>query len=426
MNAINDAVRAALKADPDIITLGEPRSNNLSQTLHAANAGRTRLHGLVEDTEFLEVPLATGDLKLRVTNGPPIEDLCDFAARANPKRGFLIVSKVLGRHLPARPAAMRGAMEDLARSLPSDLPKPIVFLGMAETATALGQGVFAAFQSMHPSATSIYLQTARQTVSSAVTIARFEEGHSHATSHLVQVSDDDLAALVKSARSLVIIDDESSTGNTFVSAAEGMIPAMPMLERIETCCITDWSGGDYLDRMPRPAARHSILAGEMEWEAGTTVTPSKLAAGSNGAGTAPVSGMRSRSGLRRPETSSRPPIVCQKGDRVLVLGDGEHSYEALLIAEEIEAQGGIAAVQSITRTPAILGDAMGSVSQFTDAYGSGAPCFLYNILAHQPDRILVASEIWDHQIDEGRKAVQELGTDIPVEMILCTYQDETR
>src|SRR3546814_5484099 len=74
-----------------------------------------------------------------------LDAFCDFAARANPKRGFLIVSKVLGRHLPASPNAIRGAMDELGQKLPADLPGPIVFLGMAETATALGQGVFAAY-----------------------------------------------------------------------------------------------------------------------------------------------------------------------------------------------------------------------------------------------------------------------------------------
>lgn len=423
MNSSSTLVGTPFELDPDsaagLVSVASPHQGTTA-------AGKTRTNRVHGEVQTLAVRLPTGNLTLRVENGPRIEDFCDFAARANPKRGFLIVSTVLGRHLPARPAAMRTIMEQLARSLPHDLPQPIVFLGMAETATALGQGVFAAFQTIYPAQTSIYLQTARQSVPGASTIARFEEGHSHATSHLVQIGDTELAEVARSARSLVIIDDESSTGNTFVSAADGMLSSMPNIERIETCCITDWSGGSYLANMPRPAARHSILAGSMEWAVGSSVAPPNLAPGSNNAGNAPVSGMRSRSGLRRPEASARPAVTCRQNERVLVLGDGEHSYEAMLIAEEIEKQGGIAAVQSITRTPAILGDAMISVSHFSDAYGSGAKCFLYNILAHEPHRILVASEIWDRQVDEARKAVLELGVDIPVEMILCTYQDETR
>src|SRR3546814_3785959 len=47
--------------------------------------------------------------------------------------------------------------------------------------------------------------------------------------------------------------------------------------------------------------------------------------------------------------------VGEPNERILVLGEGEHSYEALLVAEEIEQKGGVAAVQCITRSPALLG-----------------------------------------------------------------------
>src|SRR3546814_5665769 len=45
--------------------------------------------------------LPTGTLELTTEENVDLDAFCDFAARANPKRGFLIVSKVLGRHLPA-------------------------------------------------------------------------------------------------------------------------------------------------------------------------------------------------------------------------------------------------------------------------------------------------------------------------------------
>src|SRR3546814_1889880 len=41
--------------------------------------------------------------------------------------------------------------------------------------------------------------------------------------------------------------------------------------------------------------------------------------------------------------------VGEPNERILVLGEGEHSYEALLVAEEIEQKGGVAAVQCITQ-----------------------------------------------------------------------------
>jgi hypothetical protein len=369
------------------------------------------------------IALPTGELSLRVYDGPPLRELCDFAARSNPKRGFLIVSKILGRHLPASPGEMRKSMQALAQKIAADLPQPIVFLGLAETATALGQGVFAAFQQIHPMADVLYLQSARQRVEGARELTTFEEGHSHATTHLVQIADPELEAKARSARSLVIVDDECSTGNTFIGAAEALAGVMPDLQRIETCCITDWGGGAYLDAMPRPTQGRALLSGSMQWQAAPLTAQPVLAARTNQAGGAPTHGMRSRTGLIRPERAIRQPITAAAGERILVLGEGEHSYEALLAAEEVEAQDAVAAVQCITRSPALLGHAMQSASTFSDAYGSGAPCFLYNILGHRPDRILIMSEIVKDQAAEARAALVQLGHDIPVEVIACRYGD---
>ncbi|ESQ73958.1 phosphoribosyltransferase domain-containing protein [Asticcacaulis sp. AC402] len=370
------------------------------------------------------IRLPTGDLTLSVHDGPPLHELCDFAARSNPKRGFLIVSKVLGRHLPAAPAQMRATMAALARKIPADLPQPVVFLGMAETATALGQGIFAAFRQLNPEVETLYLQSSRQGVAGARVLASFEEGHSHATTHLIQVADPALEARVRAAPSLVIVDDECSTGNTFIAAAQALAREMPQLRQIETCCITDWGNGDYLAGMPHPTKARAILSGAMTWQAAEAAATPVLAAKSNQAGSAPAGGMRSRTGLRAPEKAIRPPVEARPGERVLVLGDGEHSYEALLAAEEVEAQGGIAAVQCITRSPALLGGAMQSASAFSDAYGSGAPCFLYNVLGHRPDRLLVMTEVVKAQASEASAALLCLGHDLPVEVIACTYVPE--
>jgi hypothetical protein len=372
----------------------------------------------------MTVELSTGTLDLFVDGDVDIDAFCDVAARANPRRGFLIVSRVLGRHLPARPADMRATMDGLAARVGSDLPGPIVFLGMAETATALGQGCFAAWQARNPHADAVYLQSSRQRVAGAEVVARFEEGHSHATSHLVQIADPAIRAKVADARSLVIVDDECSTGATFVAAASALLDAMPLLERIETCCITDWSDGSYLDAMPRPAAARAIVGGRMRWSAAASAPPAELAAGSNAPGAAPDAGMSSRTGLLRPESAQRAAVTATPDERILVLGEGEHSYEALLVAEEIERHGGIAAVQCITRSPAMLGGAMASKSTFHDSYGSGAPCFLYNMLGHAPDRVVIVTEVPADQQAEARAALAALGSSVPVDVVACRYAAE--
>src|SRR5690349_18728333 len=90
----------------------------------------------------VHVPLAGGTLALDVAQSRwALDDLCAFAERRNRRRAFLIVSRVLGRHIPARPSTMRAAMRDLADLIPADLPEPILVVGLAETAVCLGAGL---------------------------------------------------------------------------------------------------------------------------------------------------------------------------------------------------------------------------------------------------------------------------------------------
>lgn len=53
-----------------------------------------------------------------------LDDLFDIAERRNPKRAFLFVSKVLGRHIPVPPSVMRQAYRQLASQFPSTLTGP--------------------------------------------------------------------------------------------------------------------------------------------------------------------------------------------------------------------------------------------------------------------------------------------------------------
>jgi len=369
------------------------------------------------------VHLPTGQLTLSGVAPKQVSALCDFAARANPKRGFLIVSKVLGRHLPTPPEALRDAAAELAAQIPGDLPQPVLFCGLAETATGLAQAVWASWRGHHHAVVSAYVQSSRQIVPGARVLCRFEEGHSHAASHMVQISAA-VEAVAAAARSLVIIDDECSTGATFVEAAEALIAAVPGIERIAVASLTDWSGGDFLTRMPRPAAAGALITGRLNWTPGPAQAAAALAATANRHGTAPATGMRSRSGLLVPDAATRPPLTARPGERVLVLGDGEHAYEAIVIAEEYASKAAITAIQSITRTPAMLGHAMQSVTTLEDAYGSGARCHVYNLLAHRPDRIVIAAEIAGGQAEALRAWLAEAGSSAVVETMLCRYGAE--
>jgi hypothetical protein len=174
--------------------------------------------------------------------GPDPRVLLGLALRNNPRRAQLLVSRVLGKHVPTDPRVVRAAglllgglvADTLAgrprRALPVDLlhaavrgapdaaaalhpapeeaPVEALVLGFAETATALGHCVAEALGGAD------YLHSTRRPVAGVATAGAFVEEHSHHTGHLLLPSD---PALLVGPRPLVLVDDELSTGRTAVN-----------------------------------------------------------------------------------------------------------------------------------------------------------------------------------------------------------------
>lgn len=336
--------------------------------------------------------IKTGTLTLSVERNMTAlreEELFDIAARANPKRGFLIVSSLIGRHVPTRPHVLRDAASKLADLIDADIPQPVVFLGMAETAVGLGQAVHAVWTDQ-TGQEAWFIQSTRQTHEEMNVWAQFEEGHSHASSHLVHVPDQ--MEIFAAARTLVIVDDECSTGKTFIKVEEAMREVMPKLERIVDVVITDWAGDT-------PRERVSLVSGTLGWDpVGNPETVPGQNANSHGKtqkGLAP-----GRTGYDILDRSIKNVPQVEKDERITVLSDGENSYDALLVAEALEAKGAIAVIQSITRSPAHIGGALKERAVFSDAHGSGATCYSYNLGAHRPNRYVIVVEEIGNQAEE--------------------------
>ncbi|TCK00684.1 phosphoribosyltransferase [Nocardia alba] len=134
--------------------------------------------------------------------------------RRNPRRAHLLVSTVLGKHLPTDPRVVIGAGNRLAELVREKLgDREAVVLGFAETATGLGHCVAARIDA------GCYLHSTRRHEPRATTLTGFEEGHSHATSHLLQPAP---AAIFANDLPLVLVDDEISTGDTAIDAVRAL------------------------------------------------------------------------------------------------------------------------------------------------------------------------------------------------------------
>ncbi|MBR7677521.1 phosphoribosyltransferase domain-containing protein, partial [Streptomyces daliensis] len=141
--------------------------------------------------------------------GEGLRELLGLALRRNPKRAHLLVSQVLGKHVPQRPGTVHGAGLELGRRVRALLGEAeaarAVVLGYAETATGLGHSVADGVGAR------AYLHSTRRPVRGVTPVGGFEEEHSHATSHLLLPEDPELLA---EGAPLVLVDDEFSTGRT--------------------------------------------------------------------------------------------------------------------------------------------------------------------------------------------------------------------
>jgi hypothetical protein len=351
------------------------------------------------------VPLATGTLHLDVHRAAwPLDALCDFAVRRNPRRAFLIVSKVLGRHIPAPPALMRASVRDLAAQVPQDLAGPILVVGLAETAVCLGQSVFEEL-ARRPGFSGLFLHSTRQVLDHPL-LCRFEEPHSHASAHLIyRPHGIDLAAV----RTLLLVDDEISTGTTLINLAAALAGHLPALERIVTAALTDWSGaGDWMLRMPRPAERASLLEGTLSWEGGDA-PPANASAFASAAPALGRLEQRHDWGRLGWDGGLLPlPSVCvAPGRAVRVVCTGEFTYPPFLLAERLEAAGHDVVVQATSRSPAQPGGAIRHSLAFRDNYETGLPNYLYNADPADPRESLICHETPAQSIDPA--LVQALG-----------------
>jgi pyrimidine operon attenuation protein/uracil phosphoribosyltransferase len=175
--------------------------------------------------------------------------LLGIALRKNKKRAHLLVSTVLGKHIPQNPHIIFYAAEMLAEQIwryelyPNvnmdvvrritrekliavmdganpltlelrgpehsfSLPSQVTVFGYAETATSLGATV--AEQLCAP-----YIHSTRYPVAGSVEYGGFEEEHSHATAH--HITPQNVRMLDNSNVKIVLVDDELTTGNTVMN-----------------------------------------------------------------------------------------------------------------------------------------------------------------------------------------------------------------
>ena len=113
-----------------------------------------------------------------------------------------------------------------------ELTDETLFIGFAETATALGHAVFNAFHS-----NAMYIHTTREVLPDFEPFVTFEEEHSHATSHRIYTEEPEI---LLQAKRIVLIDDEITTGNTVINIIKTLREKFPLVRQYAVLSILDW------------------------------------------------------------------------------------------------------------------------------------------------------------------------------------------
>lgn len=395
-----------------------------------------------------------------------IHDLVGIALRRNPRRAHLLVSTVLGKHVAVAPGQAIGAgrllgelvaqtlveairtdgfardaaewyalvdnafrrgdtlplLDELDRTRSTRFEFTGLVLGFAETATGLGHLV--ADQML----ASCYLHSTRRRVPGVRVAGTFEEGHSHATSHLLLPVP---AVLLHTPGPLVLVDDELSTGRTAMATITEAHRQHPRAHYI-VAALVDLRTAEDEAALVRLAERLGCRIDVVSLVRGTVTLPPGLAdlVVERLPGSSPGSGPSDGStpthavvnSVRLPWSTSVPDggrhgFVAADRDRfqdalahatqamttvirtrldilsndskraapsqILVIGTEEFMYLPLRLAEKLASDPAFTvAFQSTTRSPVHAVEDAGypirRTFSFADAEGDSTPRYLYN------------------------------------------------
>lgn len=146
-----------------------------------------------------------------------LNDLIIMAKRINnSKRNFLFISKVLGKHIEVKPNICKEIGGKLAFLIYGDKQekspyisdKKVCVVGFAETATGLGMAVASHIKDCY------YITTTREEIIGISSILKFEEEHSHATTHKCFPLD---KSKIIDSEKIILVDDEITTGKSMIN-----------------------------------------------------------------------------------------------------------------------------------------------------------------------------------------------------------------
>jgi hypothetical protein len=333
-----------------------------------------------------KIELRTGTLSLQFSDR--LKQLIGFTSRANNKRGFLFVSKVLGKHIPCKPSDMEAIHKQLAALLKAKLNnKPTIVIGFAETATGIGNGLYSQLGMEN----SFYIHTTRYKLEAPV-LLEFQEEHCHAPSHILyDLKDEKLKNIIRDAENIVLVDDEITTGKTLINIVSKLREKFPHIKNYFAAAILNWAAElpDNIEFISLHRGNFTFSGKEFEIE-----TPAISVTENNNNLDEFIPYNFGRFGIKNLQLNFENYINLNdlNGKKVLVLGTGEFMHQSFLLGKYLEENGIDVYVQSTTRSPIIKDGDIHSKLEFKDNYFENIDNFVYNVIDKNYDRVLICYE----------------------------------
>ena len=338
------------------------------------------------------------------------KDILRIAKRINNgRRPYLLINPLQAKHIPVAPSKALHMMESLGVIVAKKYNDARLVIGFAETATAIGAVVAKSI-----SDECLYIQTTRENVNTAIQYVYFTEEHSHATEQKLVA--DELNTFFSSTSTVILVDDEFSTGKTLINMVNQLKVTYPTLggKRIVAASIINRLSEDNLNRWINEGIESVCLLKLPNTDYTEVVTP--ILAKTAERLSAPQRRFPSAASvlacnLPDPRTGvvisdyyemciAKSELIkgsCElKGKRVLILGTEECMLPALLIGKTIEESGLVKSVKchATTRSPIGTCSAAGypikTGYRLHSFYDVNRETFIYNL--HKYDLAIIVSD----------------------------------
>lgn len=339
----------------------------------------------------------------------------------NEKRNFLFISKLLGKHLSVNPDVVKSTgflLSSLKYGFNNTthiscikgigkpsfeeyaLDKDILVIGFCETATALGMSVAASIRG------SSYITTTRETIQSIKQILRFEEPHSHASTHCMYSDSIDL----NNFKEIILVDDEITTGISLLNLIKE-IAKNSNVRKFSIMTILDWRNESMKDNFRKYVSEtgiditiYSLLAGYLSKNTTTIYKNKNVTCIEKTLNSVPLNVFKRQivSTIENPyteylsltgrfgidsecintiedlshETANKLLQYLGTNKRILILGHGENIYIPSRVASYLQNIGYKVSFRTTSRTPIYCdGEIIKDIQTFVDR---GVHYYFYN------------------------------------------------